>query len=118
MCARPPNSCDRSLEAVIAAAKPGVLDATLKAAYLKDDAGGRRRHAAQRIPSSILARGPCTAAACRCPGASEPVDQILVEYPVAFRRYNVKTEWMILFGHATDRQRHMYDAAREHAAPA
>jgi Xaa-Pro dipeptidase len=32
---------------------------------------------------------------------------------VAFRRYNVKTEWMILFGKVDPRQRKMYDVARE-----
>ena len=51
-------------------------------------------------------------------GVSEPRrieanDQILVEYPVAYRRYNVKTEWTILFGEVPAAHRKMYDVARE-----
>jgi Xaa-Pro dipeptidase len=46
------------------------------------------------------------------PRRLETIDQIVVEYPVALRRYNVKTEWTILLGGVTDIQRHMYDTVR------
>ena len=38
---------------------------------------------------------------------------MLVEYPVPYRRYCVKTEWTLVFGKASDRQHRMYDVARE-----
>lgn len=103
---------DRSLDAVIAAARPGVMDATLTAAYLKTvlEGGGDMPPNAPLFnsgPRAVYGRGVSQ------PRVLEPVDQILVEYPVAYRRYNVKTEWMILFGRVDDRQRHMYDASRE-----
>ena len=47
------------------------------------------------------------------PRRIEAQDQILVEYPVAYRRYNVKTEWTILFGEVPSAHRKMYDVARE-----
>ena len=47
------------------------------------------------------------------PRRIEEQDQILVEYPVTYRRYNVKTEWMILFGNPPEAQVRMYNAARE-----
>ncbi len=103
--------CDRSLAAVIAAAKPGVLDSTLKGVYLTTILDGGADMPPNHPlfnsgPRAVYGRG------VSAPRRIEAVDQILVEYPVAFRRYNVKTEWTILFGRATDRQRHMYDAAR------
>lgn len=103
---------DRSLDAVIAAARPGVMDATLTAAYLKTvlEGGGDMPPNAPLFnsgPRAVYGRGVSQ------PRILEPVDQILVEYPVAYRRYNVKTEWMILFGRVDPRQRHMYDASRE-----
>lgn len=104
--------CDRSLEKVIAEAKPGRLDSEIKAAYvasiLADGAdmppNGPLFNSG---PRAIYGRGVAN------PRRIEAHDQILVEYPVSFRRYNVKTEWTILFGSAPDRQRHMYDVARE-----
>ena len=103
--------CDRSLAAVIAAAKPGVLDSTLKGVYLTTILDGGADMPPNHPlfnsgPRAVYGRGVSV------PRRIEPIDQILVEYPVAYRRYNVKTEWTILFGEATDRQRHMYDAAR------
>lgn len=103
---------DTSLEVVIASAKPGVMDASLTAAYLKVvlEGGGDMPSNAPLFnsgPRAVYGRG------VSMPRVLEPVDQILVEYPVAYRRYNAKTEWTIILGHATDRQRHMYGAARE-----
>jgi Xaa-Pro dipeptidase len=103
---------DRSLEAVIAAARPGVLDSALKAEYLRVILEG----GADMPPNAPLFNSGSRAVYGRgvsMPRMLEPVDQILVEYPVAYRRYNVKTEWTIVLGKATDRQLYMYDAARE-----
>lgn len=102
---------DRSLEVVIATAKPGVMDASLTAAYLKVvlEGGGDMPPNAPLFNSgsrAVYGRG------VSMPRVLEPIDQILVEYPVAYRRYNVKTEWTILLGRAPDRQRYMYEAAR------
>ena len=102
---------DRSLDVVIATAKPGVMDASLTAAYLKVvlEGGGDMPPNAPLFNSgsrAVYGRG------VSMPRVLEPVDQILVEYPVAYRRYNVKTEWTILLGRAPDRQRYMYEAAR------
>lgn len=103
---------DRSLEAVIAAATPGVLDSELKAIYLSTTLalGADMPPNAPLFNSgerAIYGRGVSN------PRRIEPVDQIVVEYPVAYRRYNAKTEWTILFGECSDRQRSMYDAARQ-----
>jgi Xaa-Pro dipeptidase len=103
---------DRSLEVVIATARPGVMDASLNAAYLKVvlEGGGDMPPNAPLFnsgPRAVYGRG------VSLPRVLEPIDQVLVEYPVAYRRYNVKTEWTILLGKATDQQRHMYDAARD-----
>ena len=104
--------CDRSLKAVIEAAKPGMLDSDLKAVYLASILGD----GADMPPNAPLFNSGERAVYGR--GVTNPrrllaQDQILVEYPVAYRHYNVKTEWMILFGKVPDRQRHMYDVARE-----
>jgi Xaa-Pro dipeptidase len=103
---------DRSLEAVIAMARPGILDSALKAEYLRVILEG----GADMPPNAPLFNSGHRAVYGR--GVStgrmlEPVDQILVEYPVAYRRYCVKTEWTIVLGRATDRQLRMYDAARD-----
>ena len=103
---------DRSLEAIIAAAKPGVLDSELKAVYLSTILA----HGADMPPNAPLFNSGERAIYGR--GVSNPrrieaVDQIVVEYPVAYRRYNAKTEWTILFGECSDQQRRMYDAARQ-----
>lgn len=103
---------DRSLTAVIEAARPGVLDSEIKAAYLASIlADGADMPPNAPIFNSgeraVFGRG------VTAPRRIEPVDQIMVEYPVPYRHYNVKTEWTILFGKAPDRQRHMYDVARE-----
>ncbi len=102
---------DDSLTAVIAAARPGVMDSTLTATYLSVVLGG----GGDMPPNAPLFNSGARALYGR--GVSQPrrveaVDQILVEYPVAVRRYNVKTEWTILLGQATDRQRHMFDTVR------
>jgi Xaa-Pro dipeptidase len=103
---------DRSLERVIAAARPGVLDSSLKAVYLTTalEAGADMPANAPLFNSgrrAVYGRGTSA------PRRIEPVDQLLVEYPVAYRRYNAKTEWTILFGKPVDAQLRMYDAARK-----
>ncbi len=102
---------DRSLQVVIDAARPGVLDSTLKAAYLTSILGD----GADMPPNAPLFNSGRRAAYGRGvsgPRRIEAQDQILVEYPVAYRRYNVKTEWMILFGKPPAEQLRMYDATR------
>jgi len=104
--------CDRSLQRVIDAARPGMLDSDLKAVYLASILGD----GADMPPNAPLFNSGERAVYGR--GVTNPrrlqaQDQILVEYPVAYRHYNVKTEWMILFGQVPARQRHMYDVARE-----
>lgn len=102
---------DRSLEAVIAAARPGILDSTLKGIYLTTilEMGADMPPNAPLFnsgPRAVFGRG------VSAPRRIEAQDQIVVEYPVAFRRYNVKTEWTILFGRPDPRQLRMYDACR------
>ncbi len=102
---------DRSLTAVISAARPGVLDSELKAEYLRSTLAD----GADMPPNAPLFNSGYRATYGR--GVSEPRrieqnDQLLVEYPVAYRRYNVKTEWTILFGDPDPRQLRMYEAAR------
>ena len=102
---------DQSLAAVIAAARPGVLDSTLVAAYLSVVLGG----GGDMPPNPPLFNSGARAVYGRGtsePRRLEPVDQIVVEYPVAIRRYNVKTEWTILLGQVTDTQRRMFDTVR------
>jgi Xaa-Pro dipeptidase len=102
---------DQSLAAVIEAARPGVMDGTLTAAYLSVVLGG----GGDMPPNPPLFNSGARAVYGRGvsqPRLLEPIDQIIVEYPVAIRRYNVKTEWTILLGRATDRQRHMFDTVR------
>ena len=103
---------DHSLDAVIEAARPGVLDSELKAVYLSTILA----HGADMPPNAPLFNSGERAIYGR--GVSNPrrietVDQIVVEYPVAYRRYNAKTEWTILFGECSEQQRRMYDAARQ-----
>ena len=43
----------------------------------------------------------------------EANDQIVVEYPVSYRRYNVKTEWTIILGELHPQQERMYEVARD-----
>jgi Xaa-Pro dipeptidase len=102
---------DESLNAVIGAARPGVMDSTLTATYLSVVLGG----GGDMPPNPPLFNSGARAVYGR--GVSQPrrleaVDQIIVEYPVAVRRYSVKTEWTILLGQVTDRQRHMFDTVR------
>ena len=102
---------DESLAAVIAAARPGVMESALNAAFLRVvlEGGGDMPPNAPIFNSgarAVYGRG------VSAPRRLEPVDQVVVEYPVAFRRYCVKTEWTILLGAVTDQQRRMYDAAR------
>jgi Xaa-Pro dipeptidase len=85
---------DDSLNAVIAAARPGILDSDLKAVYLTTILG----QGADMPPNAPLFNSGPRAVYGR--GVSDPrrleeQDQILVEYPVAYRRYNVKTEWTV-----------------------
>ncbi len=102
---------DRSLSAVIAVARPGILDSEIKAEYLRSILCD----GADMPPNAPLFNSGMRATYGR--GVSEPrrieaQDQLLVEYPVAYRRYNVKTEWTILFGRPDPRQLHMYQTAR------
>lgn len=102
---------DASLKAVIAASRPGMLESELKAVYLTTTLwmGADMPPNAPLFnsgPRAVYGRGVAA------PRRIEPVDQLLVEYPVAYRRYNAKTEWTILFGRANPQQRHMYDTAR------
>jgi Xaa-Pro dipeptidase len=102
---------DDSLAAVIAAARPGVMDSALTATYLSVVLGG----GGDMPPNAPLFNSGARAVYGR--GVSQPrqleaIDQIVVEYPVALRRYNVKTEWTILLGRATQAQRHMYETVR------
>ena len=102
---------DRSLEAVIAATRPGVYDSALKAAYLKEvlEGGGDMPPNGPLFnsgPRAVYGRGTTA------PRRIEPVDQILVEYPVGYCRYHVKTEWTILVGEVTRQQQKMYDVGR------
>ena len=102
---------DRSLDAVIAASRPGVLDSTVKAAYLASILGD----GADMPPNPPLFNSGPRAVYGRgvsLPRRLEAEDQFVVEYPVAYRRYNVKTEWTILFGKPDPRQVKMYDACR------
>lgn len=104
--------CDRSLERVIAAARPGMLDSDLKAEYLASILGD----GADMPPNAPLFNSGERAVFGRGvtnPRRLEAQDQILVEYPVAYRHYNVKTEWLIVLGRLRDEQRRMYDVARE-----
>lgn len=102
---------DRSLDAVIEIARPGLLDSELKAEYLRSTlADGADMPPNPPLfnsgPRAVYGRGVSE------PRLIEPQDQILIEYPVAYRRYNVKTEWTILFGTPDPRQVRMYDVAR------
>ena len=102
---------DDSLAAVIAATRPGVMDSSLTATYLSVVLGG----GGDMPPNAPLFNSGARAVYGRGvsqPRRLEPIDQIVVEYPVALRRYNVKTEWTILLGHATGAQRRMYDTVR------
>ncbi|MCY4452433.1 MAG: Xaa-Pro peptidase family protein [Immundisolibacterales bacterium] len=103
--------CRASLEDVIAAARPGVMDTTLKSAFLKRVLEG----GADMPPNPPLFNSGRRALYGR--GVSggrvlEARDQIIVEYPVSFRRYNVKTEWTIVLGALDPRQARMYEVAR------
>ncbi len=103
---------DRSLDAVIAAARPGMLDSALKAVYLSTILAD----GADMPPNAPLFNSGERAIYGRSvstPRRIEAQDQILIEYPVAYRRYNVKTEWTIVFGSVPAAQRKMYDVARE-----
>jgi Xaa-Pro dipeptidase len=102
---------DASLATVIAAARPGVMDSALTAAYLSVVLGG----GGDMPPNAPLFNSGARAVYGRGvsqPRRLEPIDQIVVEYPVALSRYNVKTEWTILLGSVTDTQRRMYDTVR------
>ena len=102
---------DDSLAAVIAAVRPGVKDSALTATYLSVVLGG----GGDMPPNPPLFNSGARAVYGRGvsqPRRLEPIDQIVIEYPVELRRYNVKTEWTILLGRVTDTQRRMYDTVR------
>jgi Xaa-Pro dipeptidase len=96
----------------IAAARPGILDSELKAVYMASILGD----GADMPPNAPLFNSGERAVFGRGvtnPRPLEANDQILVEYPVPLRHYNVKTEWLIVLGQLRDEQRRMYDVARE-----
>ena len=102
--------CQRALAAVIEAARPGVFDAELKAAYLTEVLkGGGDMPANPPLFNSgrraLYGRG--VAGGRRL----QPVDQVVVEFPVSYRRYNVKVEWTIVLGPASRSQLRMFDVA-------
>ena len=102
---------DASLDAVIGAARPGVMDSSLTATYLSVVLGG----GGDMPPNAPLFNSGARALYGRgvsMPRKLEAIDQVVVEYPVAVRRYNVKTEWTILLGRVTDTQRRMFDTVR------
>ncbi len=104
--------CRASLEDVIAVARPGILDTALKTAYLKHILEG----GSDLPPNPPLFNSGRRALYGR--GISggrvlEESDQIIVEYPVSYRRYNVKTEWTIILGALDPRQARMYEVARQ-----
>jgi len=106
------NICDRSLDRVIETARPGILDSELKAAYLASILGD----GADMPPNAPIFNSGERAVFGRGVTNPRPLaedDQILVEYPVPLRHYNVKTEWLIVLGKLRDEQRRMYDVARE-----
>jgi Xaa-Pro dipeptidase len=99
--------CNRALDAVIAAARPGILDSALTGVYLRTvlEGGGDMPPNAPLFNSgsrAVYGRGVSG------PRRLEAVDQVLVEYPVAVRRYCVKTEWPIVLGEPTSVQRRMF----------
>ena len=103
--------CRASLEDVIEAARPGVPDTALKTAFLGRILDG----GADMPPNPPLFNSGRRALYGR--GVSggrrlEERDQIIVEYPVSYRRYNVKTEWTIILGALDPRQARMYETAR------
>ena len=103
--------CRASLEDVIAAARPGVLDTALKAAFLERVLND----GADMPPNPPLFNSGRRALYGRGVAGGrmlEERDQIIVEYPVSFRRYNVKTEWTIVLGRLDLRQARMYEVAR------
>ena len=104
--------CNLSLDAVIAAARPGKLDSELKAEYLRVVL----ENGADMPPNAPLFNSGNRAVYGRGvsgPRRLEKQDQIVVEYPVAYRRYNVKTEWTILFGTPDPAQVRMYEVTRD-----
>ncbi len=104
--------CDRALNRVIEAARPGLLDSDLKAVYLNSILGD----GGDMPPNAPLFNSGEKAVYGRGVAAGRtilPQDQILVEYPVPYRHYNTKTEWTIVFGKVPDMQRKMYDIGRE-----
>jgi Xaa-Pro dipeptidase len=104
--------CDEALHAVIATARPGVLDSALTATFLRVllEGGGDMPPNAPLFnsgPRAVFGRGVSN------PRRLEAQDQILVEYPAPFRRYCVKVEWTIVLGRASERQRMMHRVTRD-----
>ena len=103
--------CRASLEDVIAAAGPGIMDTTLKTAFLKRVLEG----GADMPPNPPLFNSGRRALYGRGVSGGRVLgetDQIIVEYPVSYRHYNVKTEWTIILGALDPRQAQMYEVAR------
>ena len=104
---------DRSLEAVIAASRPGVLDSEIKAAYLTSIL----RDGADMPPNPPLFNSGPRAVYGR--GVSEPrrieaQDQILVEYPVCLSPLQrEKRSGQSCSARCRRHTRKMYDVARE-----
>ena len=104
--------CNQSLRDVIDAVRPGIPDTTLKATYLKTvlEGGADMPANAPLFNSGRRALYGRGISGARLLTAN---DQIIVEYPVSYRRYNVKTEWTIILGKLDPAQARMYDVARD-----
>ena len=104
--------CNQSLRDVIAVAKPGIPDTALKATYLKTVLEGGADMPAN-APLFNSGRRALYGRGISGIRLLEANDQIVVEYPVSYRRYNVKTEWTIILGELHPQQERMYEVARD-----
>tara|TARA_Y100000588_G_C14260280_1_gene927326 strand:- start:148 stop:1329 length:1182 start_codon:yes stop_codon:yes gene_type:complete len=104
--------CNQSLSDVISAAAPGIQDSTLNVAYLDAvlEGGGDMPVNPPLFNSGRRALYGRGVSGARLLGQD---DQIVVEFPVSYRRYNVKTEWTIVLGKLNPKQYRMYEVARD-----
>ncbi|MCP5149591.1 MAG: aminopeptidase P family protein [Chromatiales bacterium] len=102
---------DAAVEAIVAAARPGVLDSTLTAACLRAmlEGGGDMPPAGPLVNSgrrAIYGRG------VGGPRRLDASDQVMVELAGTFHRYNCCIERVIVVGEPSAEQRAMYDVVR------
>ena len=104
--------CSQSLADVITAAEPGIPDSTLNVAYLSTvlEGGGDMPANPPLFNSGRRALYGRGVSGARLLNAD---DQIVAEFPVSYRRYNVKTEWTIILGKIDPQQYRMYEVARD-----